>query len=157
MGTNRRKFLKDIGMGSVTAGLMPTSILIAGEQETVSNGEKRTDQYGTKHQYNGSYTGEYLNRIAFPVGGIGAGMFCVEGTGAISHVSIRNKPEIFNEPGVFAAISIKGLKNASKILEGPVPDWKKFGIPDAGNGLGGSTAGLPRFAKAVLLPGFPSQ
>ena len=155
MGTNRRKFLKDIGMGSVTAGLMPTSILIAGEQETLSNGEKRTDQYGTKHQYNGSYTGEYLNRIAFPVGGIGAGMFCVEGTGAISHMSIRNKPEIFNEPGVFAAISIKGLKNASKILEGPVPDWKKFGIPDAGNGLGGSTAGLPRFAKAVFTARFP--
>ncbi|MBN2308040.1 MAG: hypothetical protein JXR94_03665, partial [Candidatus Hydrogenedentes bacterium] len=39
--------------------------------------------------YNGPYSGANLNRVAFPVGGIGAGMFCIEGTGAISHVSFR--------------------------------------------------------------------
>ncbi|NLF08160.1 MAG: hypothetical protein GX594_09305, partial [Pirellulaceae bacterium] len=37
--------------------------------------------------FNGPYSGRHLNRVAFPVGGIGAGMFCVEGSGAISHMS----------------------------------------------------------------------
>ena len=56
----------------------------------------------------GEYTGERLNRVAFPLGGMGAGMICLEGTGALSHVSLRNKPEVFNEPCTFAAICVKG-------------------------------------------------
>lgn len=153
--TNRRKFLKDLGMGSVTAGLLPCS-LIADEQ--TMNGidrDQQREQSASKHEYNGSYSGAYLNRIAFPLGGIGAGMFCLEGTGAISHMSVRNKPDVFNEPEMFAAISVKGLNNGAKILEGPVPDWKKFGLHDAGNGLGGSTAGLPRFQHALFTARFP--
>ena len=70
------------------------------------------------HEYNGYYSGKYLDRIAFPVGGIGAGMFCIEGTGSISHMSVRNRPEVFNEPCMFAAISVKGLENGTKVLEG---------------------------------------
>ena len=46
------------------------------------------------------------------MGGLGAGMICLEGTGALSHVSIRNRPEVFNEPVVFAAISVKGKVRA---------------------------------------------
>ncbi|MFI5186019.1 MAG: GH116 family glycosyl hydrolase [Chitinophagales bacterium] len=154
--TNRRKFIKNIGIGSVTAGLMPSSFLISDQQEEGKRKEEKVkNQFSIKHEYNDSYTGEHLNRIAFPIGGMGAGMFCLEGSGAISHMSVRNKPEIFNEPGMFAAISVKGLKNGTKILEGPVPDWKKFGITDAGNGLGGSTAGLPRFEQAVFKARFP--
>ncbi len=41
------------------------------------------------------------------------------------------------------------------MLEGPVPDWKKFGQRDAGNGLGGSTTGLPHFRKASFNAKFP--
>ena len=131
--TNRRKFLKDLGIGSVTAGFMPSSF-IANDQAANGVETNQQQKQGThKHEYNGSYSGEYLSRIAFPLGGIGAGMFCLEGTGAISHMSVRNKPDVFNEPGMFAAISIKGLTNGAKILEGPVPDWKKFGLRDAGN------------------------
>ena len=107
--TNRRKFLKNIGISTVSAGLMPLSFLISDQREEVKfKNEKVKNQFTIKHEYNGSYTGGYLNRIAFPMGGMGAGMFCLEGSGAISHMSVRNKPEIFNEPGVFAAISIKG-------------------------------------------------
>ena len=46
--------------------------------------------------YNGSYTAEHLDHIAFPLGGIGAGMICLEGVGALSHVSIRGQPNVFN-------------------------------------------------------------
>ena len=43
--------------------------------------------------------GPWLNRVAFPIGGIGAGMVCLEGTGCLSHVSVFKQPDIFNEPG----------------------------------------------------------
>jgi uncharacterized protein (DUF608 family) len=107
------------------------------------------------HAYNSSYSGKYLDRIAFPVGGIGAGMFCIEGTGSISHMSVRNKPDVFNEPAMFAAISVKGIKNGTKVLEGQVPEWKKFGQPNSGNGSAGSTYGLPRFREANFTARFP--
>src|SRR5512137_3173515 len=105
---------------------------------------------GSGHEYNGSYSGEYLNRIAFPIGGIGAGMFCIEGSGAISHMSVRNRPDVFNEPCMFAAISVKGVENGSLVIEGQVPEWKKFGRPDSGNGSGGTSYGLPRFEDATF-------
>jgi uncharacterized protein (DUF608 family) len=107
------------------------------------------------HEYNGSYSGKYLSRIAFPVGGIGAGMFCLEGTGAISHMSVRNRPEVFNEPPMFAAISVKDRENGTKVLEGQVPEWKHFGQPNSGNGSSGATYGLPRFKNCSFLARFP--
>jgi uncharacterized protein (DUF608 family) len=109
----------------------------------------------TGHEFNGTFTGENLNRIAFPLGGIGAGMFCLEGTGGISHMSVRNRPEIFNQPCAFAAVSVKGLENGALVLEGQVPDWKKFGPPDSGNGSAGSDAGLPRFEETTFEARFP--
>ena len=47
--------------------------------------------------YNEKYIGEYTRKIAFPIGGIGTGMFCIEGTGALSNMSIRHRPNVFNE------------------------------------------------------------
>jgi len=85
------------------------------------------------HKFNGDYTGKYLDRVSFPIGGIGAGMFCMDGTGSLSHLSINNKPEIFNEPFSFAAISIKGKKDGAKVLETQVPEWKMFGPAGSGN------------------------
>jgi uncharacterized protein (DUF608 family) len=103
----------------------------------------------------GEYRSECLNRVAFPLGGMGAGMICLEGTGALSHVSLRHKLEVFHEPCTFAAICIKGAKNVARVLEGPVPGWKLFGQPNAGNGAGGSSFGLPRFAEASCRVRFP--
>jgi uncharacterized protein (DUF608 family) len=107
------------------------------------------------HQFNGYYSGDNLNRVAFPIGGIGAGMFCIEGTGAISHMSVRNRPEVFNEPCMFAAISVKGIENGTKVIEGQVPDWKHFGQPGSGNGSSGASYGLPRFQNSKFLARFP--
>ncbi len=148
-------------MGGVAAALLPVTTILPVNIENTS--DEREDRNGQEKQrfrqkarpYNTAYTGEYLDRVAFPVGGLGAGMFCMEGTGAISHVSIRNKPEIFNEPGMFAAVSVKGKTNGAKLLEGPVPGWKKFGQHDAGNGSAGATTGLPRFRNASFLMRFP--
>jgi len=106
-------------------------------------------------KYNGEYSGERLNRVAFPMGGLGAGMICLEGTGALSHVSLRNQPEVFHEPCTFGAICIQGQKNVARVLEGPVPGWKLFGQPSTGNGAGGTSFGLPRFREARFRVRFP--
>jgi uncharacterized protein (DUF608 family) len=119
----------------------------------ISCSKKENDNEG--HEFNGYYSGRNLDRIAFPIGGIGAGMFCLEGTGAISHMSVRNHPEVFNEPCMFAAISVKGIENGAKVIEGMVPDWKKFGTPNSGNGSPGASYGFPRFTNARFLARFP--
>ena len=109
---------------------------------------------GSKRDYNGVYRKDELDRIAFPLGGIGAGMVCLEGTGALSHVSLRHRPDVYNEPMTFAALHIKGARTA-RVLEGPVPLWKAFGPGGAGNGAAGKTYGLPRFADASFRTRFP--
>ncbi len=111
------------------------------------------------HRFNGSYAGENLHKLAFPLGGIGAGMICLEGAGAFSHVSLRHKPEVFHEPQLFAAVhwrdetpgagSSPGSPGSpgsvlSRVLEGQVPRWKIFGGTYTGNGLTHRTYGLPR-------------
>ncbi|MBM4460766.1 MAG: hypothetical protein FJ011_23910, partial [Chloroflexi bacterium] len=113
-----------------------------------------------KRHYNGPYEGECLNQVAFPLGGIGAGMICLEGTGALSHVSLRGQPDVLNEPMVFAALCVKGQPNIARVLEGPAPDWKVFfpwGRDHASSGGGGAgkTYGLPRFSRAGFQPRFP--
>jgi len=105
--------------------------------------------------FNEPYYGKYLSRVAFPIGGIGAGMIALEGTGAISHVSVYNKPDMFNEPCMFAALSLKGVEHGAKVLEGPVPDWKVFGRPETGNGAPRTSYGLPRFEEAEFDARFP--
>jgi uncharacterized protein (DUF608 family) len=106
------------------------------------------------------YTGSHLDRVAFPLGGIGAGMISLEGSGALSQVSLRHKPDVYHEPQAFAALHVKGAKTA-RVLEGPVPMWKAFGSvtppggAEPGNGLPGRTYGLPRFADASFQAHFP--
>jgi uncharacterized protein (DUF608 family) len=119
---------------------------------TACQGEKKAK---AGREYNGPYQGLYLNRVAFPIGGIGAGMFCLEGTGAVSHLSVRNTMRFFNEPCTFAALCVKGEKNTARVLEGPVPGWKIFGAAGTGNGASGMSYGLPRFQEASFLARFP--
>lgn len=79
------------------------------------------------HKYNGSYSGEYLNRIAFTIGGIDSGMYCIEGFGYFSNMSVRYHL-----------------------------DWYKFGTPDAAKSSNGKNYGFPRFGKAEITTRFPS-
>ena len=144
----KRTFLKTLTMGGLGLTTAPTSLLANDPDPAKKEAPK-------PRKYNTPYTGDYLNRLAFPIGGIGAGMFCLEGTGAISHLSVRNHPEIYNEPACFAALAVKGIANGAKVLEGPVPTWKYFGPRGAGNGEAGATYGLPRFSHATFTAAFP--
>jgi len=114
------------------------------------------------HPFDGTYEGAQLDRLSFPVGGMGAGMFCVDGTGSLSHFSIQNRADVWNAPVAFAAISVKQENdgNIARVLEGPVPAWKPF-FPwerrhrHSGMGAGINTFGLPRFDSAKFTARFP--
>lgn len=153
MENQRREFLKNITLGGFGAAVAPNDLISRPVQSTKENPVRSVRQHERK--FNAPYEDEFLNRVAFPIGGIGSGMFCMEGTGAISHMSIRHRPEIFNEPGMFAAIAVKGDQTKAKVLEGPVPEWKLFGQRGTGNGAAGTTFGLPRFKKATFKTRFP--
>jgi uncharacterized protein (DUF608 family) len=154
----RRKFLQ---MSAATVGAVGT--LSASDTPEAEAGVGRRDNHRRtrltsrrlSRPFNSEYSGDFLNQIAFPLGGIGAGMICLEGTGALSNVSLRNRPEVFNEPCLFAAVAIKGKPGAARVLEGPVQGRKIFGPPGTGNGAGGTTYGLPRFASASFKARFP--
>jgi len=121
-----------------------------------SSAEKKSGRQPGEHAYNGPYSGEYTNQVAFPLGGIGAGMVCLEGTGGISHVSVRHAMQFYNEPCNFAAVCVKDANgNIAKVLEGPVPDRKVFGPPRTGNGGPGTDFGLPRYDTATFNARFP--
>ncbi len=107
------------------------------------------------------YKGKQLDRIGFPMGGLGAGMLCLEGTGALAQISIRNAPNVSFEPNIFAALHICGEHPNTRVLEAPVPTFKIMRSPDggmmgAGNGLVGKNYGLPRFnGEAEFQSKFP--
>lgn len=113
--------------------------------------------------FNGPYEGKALEHLHFPVGGLGSGMFTLDGTGAFSHLSFRHRPEVFNESVVFSAIAIKdgsGGEPLARVLEGPVPPWKLFFPWDRlwdSSAQGGRprTFGLPRFESARFEARFP--
>jgi uncharacterized protein (DUF608 family) len=82
-------------------------------------------------------------------------MVCLEGNGALSHLSVKNRPDLFNEPMVFAALSVLGAPVLAKALVGPTPTWKLCGLPHSGRGHADKPYGLPHFAQAAFLPRFP--
>src|SRR5574342_317054 len=144
-GIKRRDFLKQGTMAAVTSG---AGLVLGGTQEpfTTAASNRQAQRFErtvpTVREFNGPYREEHLNRLAFPLGGIGAGMVCLEGNGCISHVSVRNTPDVFNEPFMFAAISVKDNPKSAKVVEGPLPAWKIFGGPGAGNGAGETSYGF---------------
>ena len=149
-GLRRRTFL---ATSAAAVGAVGTASVI--EAAAPAGAGEAEPHVPAKRPYNGPYAGAHLSRVAFPLGGIGAGMMCLEGTGCLSHVSLRHKPDVFNEPCVFAALHVKGSPGMARVVEGPVPGWKLFGVKDAGNGRGGASYGLPRFRSASFLARFP--
>jgi len=151
----RRDFFKTGAIASVTGA----SFTLGCEPGRAPSDKNQTGQLPNSgdavRPFNGPYQGSFLERIAFPLGGIGAGMVCLEGSGCISHVSVRNTPDIFNEPFMFGAISVKLTPNGAKVLEGPIPSYKIFGRPNTGNGAGETSYGFPRFQKATFQARFP--
>ena len=72
---------------------------------------------------------------------------------------VQTRPDLDQDAMIstlkLTAISVRGIENGAKVLEGPVPSWKYFSRPGTGNGSAGSSFGLPRFEHASFLARFP--
>lgn len=106
------------------------------------------------------YSGRQLDRIAFSVGGLGAGNICIRGNGSIGDLCVRNAPGFGWDPLMFSALTIPGNNVPSRIIEGPVPDMNITSrYPESGLGLSpgrvATTYGLPHFSDADFSAHFP--
>ena len=144
----RRDFLQ---MSALAAGVASRGFAREPSHQRDSGNASRQTESSARTDYKDSD----LSRIAFPLGGIGAGMICLEGTGALTHFSLHNRPDLNNEPLILGAVSVKGQHEGfARVLEGPVPDWKLF---PGGQGVTGLSpyGGLPRFTRASFKSRFP--
>jgi uncharacterized protein (DUF608 family) len=146
----RREFLRASAatLGALAAGAAASR---AADEPLITS----SPEYPPARGPDAVYSGEQLEHVSFPLGGIGAGMVCLEGAGAISGVSVRAKPLVQNEPGILAAISLGGPAKVARVVEGPVPRWKLFERRHAATGSAPTGAGLPRFPKATFRAQFP--
>lgn len=110
-----------------------------------------------------TYTGQNLLQIAMPMGGIGAGCICLNGSGGFQDFSIRHAPATTALPdgwgyadGAFALIHIKGENPITKLVEGPIPPERIYdqGVQGQGFRKTGSE-GLPRFEHCAFTGPYP--
>ena len=100
-----------------------------------------------------------------PIGGLGAGCICINGSGGLQDFSIRTRPETTALPAgftsnspeaAFAILHIKGSAPVTKLVEGPFPPFKIFDQGLQGQGLRrGGSEGFPRFEKCNFRGEFP--
>ncbi|HZR58852.1 MAG TPA: GH116 family glycosyl hydrolase [Terriglobales bacterium] len=156
MSMTRRHIL--VGAGGIIAASAANAVSSESATHATGDGRKEptTKTYSGVRAFNSLYHGDYLNQIAFPMGGIGAGMICLEGTGALSKFSLRNRPDLGSEPHAFSAICIKGSRKIARVLEGPVPVWKlRPFLPGVEGTYPGGCWGLPRFRQVTFESRFP--
>jgi non-lysosomal glucosylceramidase len=106
-----------------------------------------------------SYTGEHLQRIALPLGGIGTGTVSLGGRGNLTDWEIMNRPAKGFVPGPrfsgapFLCLRAQPIGGAAvtRLLEGPVPASEIQG--DFGSVA--SNHGWPRFREARFDTAYP--
>jgi len=150
MSVSRREFLAG-GAGVLAPGGQPA--ILASARKTDSGCSEQTFDGALNQHSRRRFKGAQLDNIKFPLGGIGAGMICLEGAGSISSVSIRSRPELLNEPCLFATVNVLGA--GTRILEGPIPRHKILHQRLSGEGGAGMTYGFPRYAEAEFTAEFP--
>jgi uncharacterized protein (DUF608 family) len=147
---NRRELIAGIG-GALTA----SSGFAASRAEFDSAADRAAPAAIQSRDANARRTGSCLDRIAFPLGGMGAGMICLGGTGALTNCSLRHEPDIGSEAPMFAALSVR-KSGFARVLEGPVPPHAHFPAFDSESDAAiQSLRGLPRFRHASFRASFP--
>ena len=111
------------------------------------------------------YSGESLNEIAFPLGGIGTGTVSLCGNGSLAEWQIQNQPDqdSMNPHSCFMLwAQEQGEAAVTRVCEGQIPSpYNRHpkmvnGLRFPGGGLGDSGLfGLPRFAYATFHGAYP--
>jgi len=150
----RREFLLRSVQAGAGVGFLPD---MSSAQSSVSRPNRESPARhilgAPSRAFDGVYEAPYSDQIAFPMGGMGAGMVCLNGSGALSSFSLRHRIELDRARRVFSALWIRDAQVPARVLEGPVPSWKlrpRFPGSDDDN-----CWGLPRFRKATFQARFP--
>jgi uncharacterized protein (DUF608 family) len=108
------------------------------------------------HELTRSYQEDCTDLIAFPLGGIGSGMVCLNGKGGLSKFSLWHAPNLNFDPCVFSAVCVtQDNRKTARVLEGNVPARRIFGTANTGLGIGDQSFGLPRFRNSSFSVSFP--
>ncbi|MCK6487931.1 MAG: non-lysosomal glucosylceramidase [Planctomycetes bacterium] len=104
-----------------------------------------------------TYRGPAGERICWPLGGVGAPLLALSGSGAIDHIANRHRPEIKGFGHAFAALAFPGSPQLARVIEGQVPAWRVYTVGRPGSGVGwpGYHQGLPRLRRAEFVHRFP--
>ncbi len=112
-----------------------------------------------------NYHGKTAEHVSWPLGGVGAPLLALTGAGGLDRIANRHRPDIHNVGYSFAALSFPGKPELARVLEGPLPDYKRWtaGLVPRGpmsscafGHAGGAHHGLPRLDRAVFTARFPS-
>jgi len=101
-----------------------------------------------------SYSDAQLDYLAFPLGGLGAGMVALAGNGMLTQPCLRHDVQLERDLRAYAALSVPGAPERARVLEAPMPEWKCFARPGSAYGIRG-TAGLPRCSTGRFTARFP--
>ena len=117
------------------------------KKELAGSGQQRT------------FTGDDLQQIAFPLGGLGAGCLHMGGAGNFQDFCLFNAPTFGHSPMTFAAVHCreKGRKGGiMRVLEGEVQNPHIYNQGRFGNGgLASGHEGLPHMEEAEFRGEFP--
>jgi len=150
----RRQFVK---LAAAAAAPIPTasaSTRLSGDAEAQSEGVRQRKSEPLT-QYPRRFSGEYLSRIAYPVGGIGTGGLELGGRGNLRSWQIFNRPSDHEiQPYIFPAIFVRstGRPDFASFLESQL--LPPFDVHDNGVRFYG-LPGMPRMADAEFYDSFP--
>jgi len=147
----RRQFVK---LAAAVAAPVPgfTSTM---QKETPRQQHPRGEGPSDAFEYPRRFTGEYLDRIAFPIGGIGTGGLELGGRGNLRSWQIFNRPsdheiQAYMFPSIF--VHSTGRPNFASFLESC--ELPPFDLHDNGVRRYGSP-GMPRMLEAEFQGSFP--
>ena len=164
----RREFLV-AGSTAAIAAAVPATASDANERPNAAPSERESIPFSTVELYQSgpqrTFSGDRATQVAMPIGGLGAGCICINGSGGLQDFSIRTRPETTalpagftsNSPETgFAVLYLRGSNPVAKVVEGPFPPFKIFDQGLQGQGLRrGGSEGFPRFEKCNLRGEFP--
>ncbi|HXS77795.1 MAG TPA: GH116 family glycosyl hydrolase [Terracidiphilus sp.] len=164
----RREFLV-AGSTAALAATVPANASNAESNSSATPGENVPLPFSTNDLLQAgqqrTFNGDRATQVAMPIGGLGAGCVCINGSGGLQDFSIRTRPETTALPAgftsnspeaAFAILRIKGSPAVTRMIEGPFPPFKIFDQGLQGQGLRRSGAeGFPRFEKCNFRGEFP--
>ena len=155
---DRRSFFRLAGVSATVAAVFqPASAQVNQPQTASASGSTQTIMADPTWPTLRHYDAEHIDRVAMPLGGVGAGSISLKGNGALRDWEVANRPAKGFTPQVsggapfFALWCDNGERKETRVLEGPLP----LEAYEGSHGSQDPTHQLPRFEKADFYAAWP--